>query len=249
MDSLQTDPVKELVIVHDLKPGDAWRVTFRPVGPQATGYAEFTLSCEQENPLKEDPPMATTTLQVAANSDDANEKSDGTVNLNSSAINATTIIGGYRFTTVPIEPGSTVTAASLEFYLSGATYAPNARIRAHVHDNASTFSASSYDISGRTQTTAYTDWTDTDHSSGWYTTQNIAAVVQEIIDRGGWSKDNAIAFVLTRQGSGNMPIVDYNGNTSRAAKLNLTWTTPASNANPKVGRIRVTTKVGGVLIN
>lgn len=247
MDSLQTDPVKELVIVHDLLTGDAFSVTFRPVNPNSAEYAQIVLTCEEEED-KENPPMATTTLQVAANSDDANEKSDGTVNLNSSTINATAIISGYRFTTVPIEPGSTVTAASLEFYLTGGTYAPDARIRAHAHDNAATFTTSTSNISGRSQTTAYTDWTDTDNGAGWYTTQDIAAVVQEIIDRGGWSKDNAIAFVLTRQGSGNMPIVDYNGNTSRAAKLNLTWTPPSTGANPKVGRIRITTKVGGILI-
>ena len=107
------------------------------------------------------------TLRVGASADDAIEViSTGAVTLTDAGLNLgkqdTTnypVLTGARFTSVPIAAGQDVGLARLRFVARSAN-SPEfvVRIRAQAHDSAPAFTTATSDISGRTLTTAYVDW-------------------------------------------------------------------------------------------
>ena len=171
--------------------------------------------------------MATYTKSVATATDDAIQYASNSavvtwVHVN--AIDATFNYCGLRFTNATIPPGSTVTAATLDITVISGNDDPDIRIHGQDHDNPATFDAlTTNDIGGRTRTTAYTTWTDTNLGNGSHTTPDFAAVIQEIVDRPGWSSGNALALILVNDGSSNLY---FNGaHQSDPPTLNVTYVT------------------------
>ena len=98
-------------------------------------------------------------------------------------------------------------------------------------DDAPPFGTTSGNISSRTTTAAKAAWSP----ASWTTigdrgvdqqTPDLAALVQEVVDRPGWRNGNAIAIIVT--GSGERTADSYNGNSSGAPSLEITYTTAAS---------------------
>ncbi len=237
--------MKTFEIVHDLLTGDAYTVTFRPVKPNSAEYAQIVLTYEEE-----EDPVATFSTSVAASSDDATENvSSGyvirTANIEASAI----YLAGLRFTNVTIPQGATITSATLDVVVNNSINdIPDIDIYCQAADNAAAFSTTPYDISSRALTTAKGQWivASPGTGSGAKTSPDFSAPLQELVNRPGWASGNAAVFLMYNRGSSDFRFQSYD--TGTAATLNVTYTT-ASSANPKVGRIRITTKVGGVLIN
>jgi len=174
--------------------------------------------------------MATYSASITASTDDAAENS-GTVDLTSNALSANTTNHwiGLRFLNATIPPGSTITAASLDVELtSGSFDDPDLTIYGHDTDDATTFTTTTNDISGRTQTTAATTWTASSLGTGVTTSPSITTIIQEIIDRPGWSSGNDIAILINgRTSSSAFRIRSQDAGSGTPATLNVTYTPPA----------------------
>lgn len=238
--------MKTFEIVHDLLTGDAYTVTFRPVKPNSAEYAQIVLTYEEE-----EDPVATFSASVAASSDDATEKPNGTVSrTGNTGVGSTSgnSHAGLRFTNVTVSNAAAIADAKLTLVVNTSSIdTPKLYIYGEATDSAAEFTLSSYNISGRSLTTAKVLWNvpSPGTGSGTVETPDIAAIIQEIVNRPGWTSGNNIAIIMVDDG-GDIRFNSYD--TGTAPKLDVTYTT-ASSANPKVGRIRITTKVGGVLIN
>lgn len=195
----------------------------------------------------------TSTYAVAQSSDDAEEFLDdvstsfpaGSVQTQSSdldmnwdtSFSANTVVG-LRFQNVDIPQGSTIVSATLTFTRDEAgagsvTYT----ITAEAADTAETFVYGGTDapvnnnITGRTTTTASTTWTS---DTAWDTTatsSDIASVIQEVVDRGGWASGNALALIVSAAASdaSNYRVaVSYDANPAAAPQLTVTYTPPAT---------------------
>jgi hypothetical protein len=109
--------------------------------------------------------------------------------------------GALRFTSVNVPQGATITEAILGIYVfdkGSGTADTEAKIWGMDEDNTGSFSS---DPMGRTKTTAY----DEAHWSlpplGGRSNHNITSIVQEIVNRGGWSSGNAMGFIIENNGS------------------------------------------------
>jgi PKD repeat protein len=68
-------------------------------------------------------------------------------------------------------------------------------------------------------------------------TPDLAAVIQEIVNRSGWASGNALAIIVT--GTGHRTAWSYNGNASLAPLLHVEYATTQTDAAP-VARLTVT---------
>lgn len=135
---------------------------------------------------------------IAASSDDAREVGAGTVSITDNFLNTGTGTGvllGFRFTGVTIPQGATINSAKLTVRTT-ANDDPDLDIYGQAADDAATFTTSSYDISGRARTTAKTNWTATDVGTARLVdTPDFKGVIQEIVNRSGWSSGNALVII------------------------------------------------------
>ncbi|MGB1243068.1 MAG: T9SS type A sorting domain-containing protein, partial [Chitinophagales bacterium] len=159
---------------------------------------------------------------VNSSTDDAEEDlSDGAVSLASSDLELTDEHTdeaqevGIRFNNITIPNGTTIVNAYIQFTVDETdSETTNLTIYGEDHDDASTFSWEAYNISARIKTSASVDW----NPSTWNTvgvagatqqTSNIAAIVQEIVDRGGWESGNSLAILFA--GAGKRTAESYDG--------------------------------------
>jgi len=195
--------------------------------------------------------QTTITSQVSSGNDDAEERvSDGSMDLTSSDLEIISDGGsdqliGIRFQGLGIPQGTTILSASIQFTTdetdSGST---SVTIRGEDEDNADVFSSADDDISDRTLTTASVTWNSI---PAWNTvgqsgtnqqTPDLTSIVQEIVNRGGWTSGNAMAFIIN--GSGERTAESYNGSAADAAVLTITANfsydpLPAIITNPNKG--------------
>lgn len=203
---------------------------------------------------------ARTTLQaqVIANNDDAEERlSNGNMSRTNTQLDLIhrgtrdqTV--GVRFQNLAIPQGATISSAEIEFTIdtqASPAAATDLTIYGHKTDSASQFGSSSYDISGRTKTTASVSWPSlADLTVGSkLKTPGIKTVVQEIVNRAGWASGNNMAFIFT--GSGTRIVVAYDGTPTKAAVLRVTYQTnvTAASANNMLVRERLKNIVSGML--
>jgi len=196
------------------------------------------------------PPTATTTtttttttlppsilgFQVEEGDDDAHEKDDGKgfkstssdVRMDFNPDSSKRWNSGFRFTNMNIPQGSTIVSAILEIYVIDPNNDdPNVDIFANDVDDAEDFEDEK-DVTSRARTTTSVRWTATGTGSGFQSSPNIATVVQEVIDRTGWTSGNALVILVdgTSEGKKRFQARAYDGNTTQAAKLNITYTPP-----------------------
>lgn len=142
--------------------------------------------------------MAIFNTAIAASSDDAREVGAGTVSITDTFLHtgvATGILVGLRFTGVTIPQGATINSAILTIR-TASNDDPDLDIYGQAADNAATFTTSSYNISGRTRTTAKTNWTASNVGLAQLVdSPDFKSVVQEIVDRPGWSSGNALVVI------------------------------------------------------
>jgi len=171
-------------------------------------------------------------VQVTDSSDDAEESPSGHTNLSSSDLELVYDGGhqtaGIRFKGVGIPPGARIQNAYIQFKAdernSGAA---SLAIAGEDRDDAQTFGATYQNISSRKQTTASVSWSPV----AWATvgqagpdqrTPNIAPVIQELVNRSGWSSGNSLVIIIT--GTGERTAVSYDGNHTGAPVLHVEYT-------------------------
>jgi type IV pilus assembly protein PilY1 len=176
-------------------------------------------------------------VRVSSGNDDAEEKvSNGDMNRGSADLELIydnsrgNQIVGIRFQNVQLPQGVTVSSAYIEFSADETdSTSTNLTIYGEDIDDAPQFQSGGsnrYNISNRTKTSASVSWSP----EAWTTvhqahqTTDIASIVQEIVDRAGWSAGNAMAFII--DGSGKRVAESYNGDNERAPLLHLEFDAP-----------------------
>ena len=108
---------------------------------------------------------------------------------------------GLRFEDIRIPQGATVESASLVFVPAADEKRPMSwTIAAHDADNSAAFAASNSNLSDREKTSASENWTLPDWKAGEAveTSVDLKAVVQAVVNRGGWCGGNALSFLINR---------------------------------------------------
>jgi type IV pilus assembly protein PilY1 len=168
---------------------------------------------------------------VNKSSDDAEEWT-GAVGLSYTDVyigvsGTTSITDGLRFQNINIPYGATITSAYIQFKAYGALNnngAASFTIAGEASDNAATYTTANSNISGRSYTTATAAWSPADWTDGTaYNTADLTAIVQEIVNRGGWLQGNAMAFKITGTGFRRAYAQDYSGNESYAPMLYIKY--------------------------
>ena len=186
------------------------------------------LPCPEDTNIEE----VITEVRVAASSDDAEEKSTGRVSTNNSDLELTYDRGnqtvGMRFSGTAIPKGATIVNAYIQFQTDETqSVATSLAIQGEDTDNAGAFSTLTRNISSRTRTTAAVAWSP----PAWTTvgeagpdqrTPDIASVIQEIVNRPGWSSDNAMVLIIT--GTGERVAESYDGSSAGAPLLHVEFT-------------------------
>jgi hypothetical protein len=144
-------------------------------------------------------------LQVGASTDDAQKTASGagysdsstTLNVDSNTSAALRYTVGARFTNVTIPPLSKITVAtpSLNVWLA-ALDDFNIDIHADDQDDSPTFSSGDAPTD-RTPTTASVAWVEDAAGTGFQSPpSDCSAVIQEVIDRGGWASGNDLSLLF-----------------------------------------------------
>jgi hypothetical protein len=141
---------------------------------------------------------------------------------------------GMRFQ-LDIPPGATINEAELELIArkdrKGST--ETVRIYCEAADNAAAFTSATNDISSRSLTTKYKNWST---SKKWkrnksYDSPDFAAVLQEVISRPGWTANNYVVVIVksnTQESdslrSTRREAYGYGSNSSKAPVLSVDYT-------------------------
>ncbi len=176
----------------------------------------------------------TTTIQASISNDhdDAEEKETGLVVIRSidldlvrSGSNQTV---GLRFEGLNVPNGATIVNASIQFTTSdGRSEATSLTLKGEDTDNAATFTNQiRNNISSRRKTTASVSWSP----APWVRigdatvdqkTPDLSSIIQEIVDRPGWSSNNALAILIT--GTGKRNAYSFKGNQSKVPVLKIEY--------------------------
>jgi hypothetical protein len=124
---------------------------------------------------------------------------------------------GLRFPNIEVAPGDVITNAYITFqaYANGDGNAA-ITIRGEDVGDASAFGSGDSNISDRADTGTSVSW---NIGSDWFTgssydTPDLTSIVQEIVDRGDWDSNHAMAFTFSGSGTRSVRSWDYGGGTS-----------------------------------
>jgi len=178
-------------------------------------------------------PALILSVRVSADDDDAEEcvPPDGSMDLGSSdleLIEESCIQEvGMRFNNINIIPGSTIINATIQFTADESQSVGTSLVLYGENvDDAAQFTESDFDITSRPKTTASVAWNNipswnAPDAGSDQKTPDLSSIIQEIINRTGWSSGNSIVIVVT--GSGHRTAESHDGSSSRAALLELEY--------------------------
>ncbi len=146
---------------------------------------------------------------------------------------------GTIFRNVDIPQGATITNANLRIRITsgGDGQTVVASVQGFDEDNVSDFSASLPSV--KSQTSQAIGWNIPGTSDQWQQSPDISSIVQEIVNRTGWSEGNRMGFVVEEAGtSGDYEIrpENYEDNQGYAAELTIDWsaeTPPVFDEHPE----------------
>jgi hypothetical protein len=172
-------------------------------------------------------------VRVADDYDDATEDEWGGMELDvPHLVMGQEKYSAFRFLNVPLPPGARITSAHVQF---GAQHShselTNLRIRGVDSDDVVSFKWISYDLSKRPRTEALVTWRDVPAWTGGelYQTPNLATIIQEIVDRPGWTQGSALALLFVSTDlAGSRCIVTHEDSPADAALLRVSYVDPTS---------------------
>ena len=143
---------------------------------------------------------------------------------------------GLRYGNVTIPQGAVITSATITFTrITNSGSVVNFLIEGQAADNAPTFvydagAPANFNITSRPATTATVAWTTSSLSTAQVVTDDVAAIVQEVVDRAGWASGNALVFRITSQDStsGNVLRAETFEAPGAAAVLTVSYVTPVA---------------------
>lgn len=153
--------------------------------------------------------------------------------------NAGAYHGFFKFTNITIPYNAVIQSAFVRltsYWGGGSSTVVNVRISLNDIDD-SVAPTNVTEADALSLTTAFSDW---DNLSTWiqentYDTPSIINVVQEVIDRGGWTSGNSIMVLIKDNGSTynsnrQASAIDYSSGVQKA-ELHITWTPQAYDIN------------------
>ncbi len=178
----------------------------------------------------------TETAQIASGSDDTEGSYTigGLLQLFPSADDV-----GLRFQNIDVPRGATIMNATLSFSArlrSNSTANSAFSIRGELSPDPAVFG----NIIGRTLTSASVAWNTTRWlNNRIYTSSDLAAIVQEIVNQNGWNSGNSMVFAVDTT-AGVQFAISYDNNSFLAPRLSITYESGGSVAIPrKIVRDRV----------
>ncbi|MDX2246951.1 MAG: T9SS type A sorting domain-containing protein [Bacteroidia bacterium] len=185
-------------------------------------------------------PILTTLIssRVAAWYDDAEETVyNGSVNRSSTDIElvkdgSISQVVGLRFRGLNIPQGSIITDAYIQFTTDELDFgATNLTLKAQASDNSDAFGPNPYNISSRPKTTASVAWAPIlwnqyGVSGAAQRTPDLSTLVQEVVNRPGWSASSALTMIVS--GTGERTAESYEGSPSRAPIIYVEYLSPAT---------------------
>ncbi|MEM9340078.1 MAG: Ig-like domain-containing protein [Bacteroidota bacterium] len=139
---------------------------------------------------------------------------------------------GLRFTGIDIPRNATIERAYVQFTVDEtSSNSTNLTIRGEDTDDAAPFTTSNRNVSRRTTTSASVAWSpapwnSVNASGSDQRTSDLSRIVQEIVNRSGWSYGNDLAFIIT--GSGRRTAESYEGEADSAPLLHIEYTVGGS---------------------
>ena len=174
---------------------------------------------------------------IATGLDDVEESSTGNLssNINSTDIELVNDSGtgagnqtvGLRFTGMNIPKGASIISAQVQFTCDEVTTGTcSLTIKGEASDNSSSFTTAAYNVSARVKTTATVGWIPAawntiGQASSAQLTPDLSSVLQEIVNRTGYTASSALTFIIT--GSGTRTADSFEGSPTTAAKLVVTY--------------------------
>lgn len=184
--------------------------------------------------------------QITNGYDDAEEDKNGKVRLTSPDIELVydgadrgdqTI--GLRFTNLNIPKKAWIKNAYIQFTANGSssTYSLMT-IKGENTDNAINFSNSNHNLSNRNTTESKvtwgpfeTKWNENENGTN-QRTSNIKSIIQEIVNRNGYTNNSAIALLIT--GIGEKRAYAFEGAQDKSAELFVEYISPSNNQYPEI---------------
>jgi hypothetical protein len=175
---------------------------------------------------------------VAAGTDDAEELTDGFMNLTSTDLElvndgTNNQRVGMRFVNLSIPRNATITRAYVQFTVDEAVGSTglSLTIKGFAQDNTATFTTATSNISARAVTAAGVTgwnpplWTTIGTAGVDQRTPELKTIVQEIVNRAGWVSGNALGIVVTGPGGVRTAGSFDNGNGTQPV-LHVEYTVP-----------------------
>ena len=177
---------------------------------------------------------ATIDVRVSGSYNDAEQRSNGYVSRGSGDLELINDVSygnqivGLRFQNIQIPQGYNITAAYIEFSADETNNVNpcDLTISGQAIDDAPYFSSTYYNISNRTKTSASVAWSPEEWTTvhATYQTTEIKSIVQEIVNRAGWTAGNDMVFII--EGTGRRVAESYDGYSSKAPLLHVTFSAP-----------------------
>ena len=185
----------------------------------------------------------TETAQIASNYDDV-EESSGTMQRTSSVLDLAKNKVGVRFNGIDVPQGATILSATIDFdsWGTNTTSNPVVDINGENEDNSAQFTGTSNDVSNRSLTSASVSWNMPGFASNdtWYSTPDVKSIVQEIVNRSGWTSGNSMSFIFDKaSGNKDRPAVSYDNNPNKAPRISITYQSTTGTTSIKTVRERL----------
>lgn len=170
----------------------------------------------------------TLTSQISQSSDDGTQTGLGAISITDTSLlapNANAWIA-LRFQGITIPKGYTIESASLVVNVdSAATDDPDFNIYAQASSSPATLAVLANNISNRTRTTAFVNWTATGIGTGLKSPGDLSDVIQEVVDTLGIN--GSVMILMDGLAAVNFQITAWDGTPALAATLTITYSIPA----------------------
>jgi hypothetical protein len=186
------------------------------------------------------PSLVTVSSRISSGNDDVEESINGSVVLNSDDLELvydTRTTGnqtvGLLFRNLNIPVGASISKAYIQFAVDErSTASCSLKITGEASDNATAFSTTSYNVSGRAKTSIVSwipaSWNTVGASSTGQQTPDIKSIIQEIVNRPAWNPSGNLVIIIT--GTGKRVAESYEGLPAKAPMLYVEYTPTKSQA-------------------
>ncbi|MFT5513297.1 MAG: hypothetical protein ACI8SE_001703 [Bacteroidia bacterium] len=181
--------------------------------------------------------------KISNNSYDVEEKSNGHMSISDDDLDLNDYTVGLLYNSVTVPQGATITSAYVKFRCddNSSNNTSSVKIYAEDVDNASTYSYSDNNLTDRTKTTANTTWSMSKwNKNAYYNSDDISSVIQEVVNRSGWSSGNKMNLIIIPNSGSEREAVSRDESSSSAPEIFITYTTGRANANKFIVEIDTT---------